>query len=136
MGLLGQGYEFPSSAPSYEAIWRAVCQIEGAEIPMCINHAPPDPKISADVFRLRDTFLADHPEWAERHRRRRAATGRKSRRTFLFTRDSMRFTDGVHIYLGINVSLDGDRIFVCGNIARLFKCTCAALQALGGTSLH
>jgi hypothetical protein len=106
MGLPSEHFHFSTGAPTLDAIYRAICEIEGTDVPAIINRFPSRP-LSPNAS----------PAAASR----------------CFADDSLELYGRAKSDLDIRVSLDGQHIFVTGNAIGLLRSSCLALEQLGGT---
>ncbi len=108
MALPSEEIHFSTSAPTLDAIYQAICEIEGRDVPAKTQRpwTPPPPSPNA------------WPPPAPRP----------------VDRDSLDLY-GAKIHLDINVSQDGHNVQVWGNATELFHSACLALEKLGGTTV-
>jgi hypothetical protein len=105
MGLPSEEIHFSTSAPTLDAIYQAICDIEGTDVPAMMKRNPAPPRITNAP-----------PKPASRS----------------FAPDSLRLY-GAKTNLTIHVSDDGQSFFAFGNATTLLRSSRLALEKLGGT---
>ncbi len=108
MYLSFEEFHFSTVAPSFEAIYRAICEIEGTDVPAIMKRsgprpAPPSPNPAPNAGSV------------------------------CFADDSLELYGAEHGSLDIHVSEDRHDVYLSGGGNGLFKSSCLALERLGGT---
>jgi hypothetical protein len=106
MGLACEHFHFSTGAPSFDLIYRAICQVEETDVPATIKRfpsQPPNPNSSPDA--------------ASR----------------CFADGSLELYGREKTDLEIHISLDGQNVYVIGNAKGLLRSSSLALEKLGGT---
>lgn len=108
MGLFMEDIQFPTAAPSFDAMYRAICDLEGTDVPATMHRFPSEPRpLSPDAS----------PDAASRR----------------FADDKLTLYGGKKAHLDIHVSEDGQHVFLIGGGNGLVRSSSLALQNLGGT---
>jgi hypothetical protein len=104
MGLPCEDFHFSAGAPAFDAIYEAICDVQGTDVPVTLNRDP-SPTLSPNA----------RPDAASR----------------FYAGDSLHL-HGRMRHLTIHVTLDNQNVHMIGNAGELLRASSSALEKLGG----